>query len=140
MHATESDHATISTAPEHRSDYGHVPGEEFPRAVYGSVVAAFVFIVAASWVAFGSGADADLTLGFATVLTIVFFALPILVRYAAAARSSDKPAKLDEFLSSRVETATGWLTGPEAWLQILIIPLSLAFAAVAIGTVYLCVA
>ena len=140
MHATETDRAKITATPEHRSDYGHVPGEEFPRAVYGSVVAAFVFIVAASWVAFGGGGDADLTLGFATVLTIVFFALPILVRRTAAAHSNNKPTKLDEFLGSRVETATGSLTGSQAWLQILIIPLSLAFAALAIGTVFLCVA
>ena len=48
--------------------------------------------------------------------------------------------RLSAFLGSRVETATGSLTGAEAWLQILIIPLTLAFAAIAIGAVYVIVA
>jgi hypothetical protein len=117
-----------------------VPDAEFPKAVYLSVVAAFGFILVASWAAFGGGADADLSLGFATVLAVVFFALPIVMHKTAASRSADKPPALDEFLHSRVDTATGSLCGAEAWLQILIIPLAMAFAAVAIGAVYVVVA
>ena len=49
-------------------------------------------------------------------------------------------AALNGFLHSRVDTATGSLSGAEAWLQILIIPLVMAFAAVAIGAVYVVVA
>jgi hypothetical protein len=62
------------------------------------------------------------------------------VRKTAAAHGADKPKELEAFLYSHVETATGPLTGIEAWLQILIIPLVLAFAALAIGTVYIFVA
>jgi hypothetical protein len=126
--------------PGERSKYCHVPDAEFPKAVYLSVVAAFGFILLASWAAFGGGADADLSLGFATVLAVVFFALPIIMHRTAAARSADEPTALDDFLHSRVDTATCSLTGAEAWLQILIIPLVLAFAAVAIGAVYVIVA
>jgi hypothetical protein len=66
--------------------------------------------------------------------------LPILVRRTAASRSREKPTRGDDFLHSRVEIATGTLTGAQAWLQILVIPLALVFAAVAIGTAYLIVA
>jgi hypothetical protein len=104
------------------------------------VVAAFGFILLASWAAFGGGEDSDLALGFASVLTIVFFALPIIMRKTAAAHSDDKLTALPEFLRSPVEIATGTLTGAEAWLQVLIIPLALAFAAAAIGAVYVIVA
>jgi hypothetical protein len=122
------------------SAHGRLPGVEFPKAVYRSVVAAFGFILLASWAAFGGGEDSDLALGFASVLTIVFFALPIIMRKTAAAHSDDKLTALPEFLGSPVEIATGTLTGAEAWLQVLIIPLALAFAAAAIGAVYVIVA
>jgi hypothetical protein len=122
------------------SVHGRLPGAEFPKTVYRSVVGAFGFILLASWAAFGGGEDSDLALGFASVLTVVFFAIPIIMRKTAAAHSDDKLTALDEFLHSPVEIATGTLTGAEAWLQILIIPLALAFAAAAIGTVYVIVA
>lgn len=116
-----------------RSDYGSVPGTEFPVAVYVSVFAAFVWILVASWLAFANGDDADLALGFAAVLTIVFFALPVIVRLTAAAHSREPQGTRNDFLSSRVETATGSLTGASAWLQVLIIPVALALAATLIG-------
>ncbi len=118
---------------------GRLPGVEFPKAVYRSVVAAFGFILLASWAAFGGSEDSDLALSLASVLTIVFFALPIIMRKTAAAHSDDKLPALHEFLRSPVEIATGTLTGAEAWLQVLIIPLTLAFAAAAIGAVYVIV-
>jgi len=46
------------------------------------VVASFAAIVLISWFDFGGDADAELVLGFASVLTIVFFALPILTGLA----------------------------------------------------------
>jgi hypothetical protein len=46
-------------------------------------------------------------LAFASVLTIVFFTLPIILRLAAARRTDDRPKTLAAFLQSRVETATG---------------------------------
>ena len=139
-HAPYAPSLVPTSNPELRSAYGSLPGEEFPKAVYGSAVAAFVSVVVISWLAFGGSDDADLVLGFATVLTVVSFALPILVRRTAASRSREKPTRGDDFLHSRVEIATGTLTGAQAWLQILVIPLALAFAAVAIGTTYLIVA
>lgn len=136
----ETSHPSDARLSGGNPDGGRLPGAEFPRAVYRSVVAAFGCILLASWAAFAGGDDADLALAFATVLTVVFFALPIIMRMTAAARSTAKPAALEEFLRTRVEIATGTLTGAEAWLQVLIIPLVLAFAAIAIGAVYLAVA
>jgi hypothetical protein len=130
----------IGGAREVRSDYGSLPGGELPAAVYRSVIAAFGAIIVIAWFAFGGSADSDLALGFATVLTVVFFALPIIVRRTAAARSSESSISLDQFLRARVDTATGPLDGGQAWLQILIIPLALTFAAVVIGLAYVIVA
>ena len=141
-HARDSATGRVGVDARPGQDLGRdrVPGAEFPRAVYRSVVDAFGFILLASWVAFGGSDDSDLALTFATVLTVVFFALPIIIRRTGTARTSDKPTPLDEFLRSPVEIATGTLSGAEAWLQVSIIPLALAFAAIAIGAVYVIVA
>jgi hypothetical protein len=110
-----------------------VPGGEFPTFVYISVLAAFGWIMLASWLAFADNTDAVLALGIASVLALVFFALPIVMRHTAVAFSHRKPHSPREFLSAPFETATGPLSGASAWLQVLIIPLALALAATLFG-------
>jgi hypothetical protein len=128
-------------APVHSvADSSRVPGDEFPVVVYLSVVAAFAWILLTSWLAFGADTEADLGLAIASVLGIVFFVLPILMYRTATHRFHAHRQRLDDFLCSPVDTATGRLTGAQAWLQILVIPLVLAFAAIAIGAVRLLVA
>jgi len=122
-----------------RSSYGTVPGAELPAFVYVSVLAAFGWIMLASWLAFAHDTDAALALGIAVILTVVFFALPVVMRHAAIAFSRPKRQASREFLAAPVETATGSLSGASAWLQVLIIPLALALAATLIGGAYLLV-
>src|SRR6185295_9615116 len=93
--------------PESRPGYDGVPGSELPPAVYLSVFAAFAWIIVASWIAFGNGGDAELALGMAGVLTIVFFALPLLVWLTAKSHSPAPSNERGDFLGSSVETATG---------------------------------
>jgi hypothetical protein len=121
---------------EPRSSYGTIPGAEFPAFVYISVLAAFAWIMLASWLAFAADMDAALSLSFAVVLGIVLFALPIIIREVAVANTRTKHEATGDFLSAPVETATGPLRGSSAWLQVLIIPLSLALAATLIGAAF----
>ncbi len=128
---------------EPRSSYGALPGAEFPTFVYVSVLAAFAWIMIASWLAFAQDMDAALALGIAIVLGIVFFALPIIIRHAATAFTHAKPKAAGDlsgdFLTAPVDTATGPLPGASAWLQVLLIPLTLALAATLIGAAFLLV-
>jgi hypothetical protein len=124
---------------EPRSSYGTVPGAELPAFVYVSVLAAFGWIMLASWLAFAGDTDAALALGIAILLAVVFFALPIIMRHAATAFSRPKAQVPPDFLAAPVETATGPLSGASAWLQVLIIPLALALAATLIGAAYVLV-
>jgi hypothetical protein len=110
-----------------------VPGAELPPFVYLSVLAAFAWVMLASWLAFARDGDAALALAVAIVLGIVFFALPIVVHRVAVAHSSAGHERAHDFLSAPVETATGPLPGAGAWLQVLLIPLALALAATLIG-------
>lgn len=110
---------------------------EFPAVVYGSIFLAFIWVLVASWLLFGSGADVDLDLGIATVLFLMMLGLPIILGKMAAAHHRSSHDGLDHFLASGVEIATGRLTGAQAWVQVLLIPAALAFAATAIGIVKL---
>jgi predicted membrane-bound spermidine synthase len=118
-----------------RSSYGTRLGGEFPGIVYASVMIAFAWMLVASWLLFARSTESDLVLAMASILTIVMLGIPILMYRMAAARSRAPRTDADEFLHSEVETATGRLTGGQAWLQVLIIPLVVAFAATAIGIV-----
>ena len=131
--------APVDAGEARRSSYGLVPGAELPAFVYVSVLIAFAWVMLASWLAFAIDADADLALGIAMVLGIVFFALPIIIQRVAAAHSDRKRQAGRDFLSSPVETATGALPGATAWQQVLIIPLALALAATVIGATYVLV-
>jgi hypothetical protein len=124
---------------EPRSSFGTLPGAELPAFVYVSVLAAFGWIMLASWLAFAGDTDADLALGVAVVLAIVIFALPIVIHHTAVAFCRPKPQTPREFLAAPVETATGPLSGASAWLQVLLIPLALALAATLIGVAHVLV-
>jgi hypothetical protein len=121
---------------EHSSGYGSIPGAEFPVAVYRTIIVAFAWMLAAAWLAFGGTIGTDLDLTVASVLCLVFLALPIIM-YRTSCKSLQKaPLAPKHFLSSRVEVATGPLSGGEAWLQVILIPFALALAATVIGGVY----
>ena len=122
---------------ERRSNYELVPGDEFPATIYRSIVIAFAWMMVAAWLAFGGTSGTNLDLAVATVLFAVFLALPIIMHRTAANRVGHKPQLAGKrFWSSQVDIATGTLSGREAWLEVLMIPIALALAATLIGGVY----
>lgn len=129
---------THSSDETNLSKPDELPGGEFPRAVYRSVAAAFAWMILTAWIAFGSGREPDFTLAFASLIMIVGFALPLLIRVTArhhiAAEQEQEP--LRTFLSTDVDIATGWISGRDAWIEVAIIPVALALAATLIGLVY----
>jgi hypothetical protein len=124
-------------AQEVRSGYGVMPGSEFPTVVYLSVAAAFAWMLGAAWLAFGTNIGTDLDLTMVTVLGTVFLAIPAAMHHTAATRYSFAPKPMAGFLSSQVDTATGWMPAGQAWLEVMLIPAALALAATLIGGVYL---
>ncbi len=114
-----------------------LPGGELPRAVYRSVIAAFAWMILVSWITFGTNREADYTLALASVLMVVFLAIPVLIYVTASHHMKGPQETLDHFLSTPVETATGSMSGAQAWIEIAIIPVALALAATLIGLVYI---
>jgi hypothetical protein len=114
-----------------RSGYGSIPGAEFPGGMYLTMLLAYIWMLVAAWLAFGRSDESDLNLGVATVLSIVFVALPILIVRTATARSGRRTS------SDIVGTATGDLPMSQACVQMLLLPFVLALAATAFGLSYL---
>lgn len=127
------------------SDVNLAPGSEFPAVAYRSIALAFAGMLLAAWQSFGGDGETNFVLIVILALCIVTAAIPFIIRRLATGRSSPlraaaQPVELKRFLLSRVDTATGPLSGREALLQVLLIPLALAVAMTAIGLVYVWVA
>jgi hypothetical protein len=119
------------------ADVRAVPGSEFPRAVYTSIAAAFVWMLAAAWLAFGTNMGTDLDLAVIGVLFAVFLGIPVILTHVAKSWWRKRERSPGRFLSSQVDTATGDMPARQAWIEVLIIPGALALAATLIGAVYM---
>ena len=124
--AAEGDGSSISES---------VPGEEFPAAVYRTIVIAFAWMMLAAWLAFGGAAGTDLDLAIATVLCTVLLGIPFVLRRTAGHWLPRPPQVSKPFRKTRIAIATGTISGREAWLQVILIPVALAVAATLIGGV-----
>jgi hypothetical protein len=62
------------------------------------------------------------------LILAVLIVIPTLLHLVG--RGGNKDIPLDDFLDGRVETPSGPLSGRQAWFQIAMIPIALAFAAV----------
>jgi hypothetical protein len=133
---------TVSTprGSTEEENLGHLkvaPGSELHPTVYASLLAGIGIFVMASWLAFGLDGETDYLLMIVGFVFAAFAALPMLIssagRRTTRADSVRKPVTIDQFVNGRIETGSGLLSGGQAWLQIAIIPLSLALAAILIG-------
>jgi hypothetical protein len=129
----------LPTGERERQDTARLrlaPGVEMHPRVYATVLISTIVFILSSWFAFGKDGETDYVLLIVALIFGVFTALPILIylagRRSARAGGADEHETL-EFLDSRVETGSGPLTGRQAWVQIAIIPLCLALAAILIG-------
>lgn len=124
--------------PDSPSTYRSGFGEEFPKAVYLSILGGFSLMLASAWLAFGAEADTDLDLMVVTVLCAVFLLLPVIMYRSGSGRRELDVGKSDlkDFLATGIDTATGPLPARDAWLQVMLAPAALAIAALLIGTVY----
>jgi hypothetical protein len=114
-------------------------GQELPPSVYKSVVVAFAWILAVARMAFGYSTEAAWLATVAIIFGAIFFGIPMVLRRANRMRARAAKRNADNFMWSSVETATGRLPGWEAYLQIIIIPLSLAVAATILGLIWMSV-
>ena len=102
-------------------------------------LAAALWFLAMTWVSFARGRDVDWDLVVVTLFLAFFFGLFLLTASYAVKdpRWHLRDTSFREFLKRRVGTATGSMRGRDALIEIAIVPVSLAFAATAIGLVWI---
>jgi hypothetical protein len=113
-----------------------------PRFVYVSILAVSAWMLIAIWAAFGGREHTAFLLVIVTFFAVLFsvlFSFPAIVGRARQRKAREQEQGVDEFLATPVDTATERLSGAQAWIQILIVPVSLAIAATMFGIVYLIV-
>lgn len=99
----------------------------FMIVAYAALIGAFVLTI--------HGARADFAIVIAAFYLMMFFAIP--AAFLGAEGDRTRRPDLVQFLDRGIDTATGRIGGAEALVQMLIVPVLLAFAVFAMGITYL---
>lgn len=106
---------------------------DMPIAAGGFMIAAYAAIMLAFVVTI-HGARADFAIMIAAFYLAMFFGIPAV--FLGVEKEGRRRPTLAEFLDRGIDTATGRISGAGALVQMLIVPVLLAFAIVAMGITY----
>ena len=109
---------------------------DMPKAAGGLMIASYAALMVAFVVTI-HGARADFAMVIGAFYLTMFFAVPAI--FLGVEDDQVGRPRMQEFLDRGVETATGHLSGGGALVQMLIVPVLLAFAILAMGITYLLV-
>jgi hypothetical protein len=107
------------------------------HVVVETAMAAALWFIAVTWLAFAAGPEIDYLLVIVTLFFVMFFVL-FLLTASYSLHDPRWPAPdttFREFLKDKVGIGSGTMTGREVLIEIAILPVSLAFAATLIGLV-----
>lgn len=119
-------------------EYGHLDAHP---AILKIGLGASLWFLAAMWLAFSWTTEGGFAIAVATVFLIVSFTTVLLCTSYTQGdpRWHRRYVTLSRFLEGRVSIATGPVRGREVFIQILLIPVSLALAMTMIGIVWIAV-
>jgi hypothetical protein len=109
---------------------------DMPRAAGLLIIASYAMLMGAFAVTI-HGARADFAIVIGAFYLAMFFGVPAVI-LGVEGETIGRP-DLREFLDRGIDTATGRISGAGALVQMLIVPLFLAFAILAMGITYLLV-
>ena len=104
---------------------------DIPAAVGGMIVAAYAGLVAAFAIATVGSAQSIYAVTIAALFVVAFFTVPRI--FLAVEPKERKRSSFDRFMLDGIQTLTGHNSGSAALVQMLIVPVSLTFAALAMG-------
>jgi hypothetical protein len=116
------------------------PGRSVHPLVIRAAVVASVWFVIVMAISFSGTTEADyLFFGVTVAFSIIFFTLVLgLAAFAARrARGGGSAAPFGDFLHERVSINTGSVSGKEAMIQVLMLPVALAIGATIIGAIFI---
>lgn len=104
---------------------------EVPAAVGGMIVLAYAALIGAFAVATVGSAESLFAVTISALFAVAFFTVPRI--FLAVEPKAEKRSSFDRFMLDGIETLTGHNSGPAALVQMLIVPVLLTFAALAMG-------
>ena len=104
---------------------------EVPAAVGGMIAAAYAALIAALAVATVGSAQSVFAVTISALFLVAFFAVPRI--FLAVEPKARRRSSFDRFMLDGMQTMTGHNSGPAALVQMLIVPVLLTFAALAMG-------
>lgn len=113
-----------------------IPGQEFPSAVYLTIFGAFAWMLLVAWFAFAAPDGTNLDLMMVTVLGLMFFGIPLAIHHTTVRHTIEVPLTVRRFEAEPFQTYTGPMPAWQAWAEVALIPVALAFAATLFGAVY----
>ena len=104
---------------------------DVPAAVGGLIAASYAGLIVALAVATVGSAESIFVIVIAAPFVIAFFTVPRI--FFAVERNSGVRASFDDFLNKGMDTFTGHNSGKAALVQMLVVPVLLTFAILAMG-------
>ena len=104
---------------------------DVPAAVGGLIAASYAGLIVALAVATVGSAESIFVIVIAALFVIAFFTVPRI--FFAVERDSGVRASFDDFLNKGMDTFTGHNSGKAALVQMLVVPVLLTFAVLAMG-------
>ena len=120
----------ISQRPEFRATPA---AADVPAAVGGMIAASYAGLIAALAIATVSSAESIFVIVIAALFVVAFFTVPRI--FFAVERDSGARASFDDFLRKGINTFTGHNSGKAALVQMLIVPVMLTLAVLAMGII-----
>ena len=108
---------------------------DMPTAAGGLVIGAYASLMMAFALTMAVGGRASFAIVISAFYVAMFFAIPTIFLGAEGDRT--RRPTLAEFLDRGIDTASGRLSGAGALVQMLIVPVLLAFAILAMGITFL---
>jgi hypothetical protein len=119
-------------APETTEAFAPTPAApDVPAAVGGMIAASYAALIGAFFLATAGSAQTIYPITISALFVITFFTVPRIF-FAVEPRTARRTS-LDRFMRDGMETLTGHSTGPAALVQMLIVPVFLTCAALAMG-------
>jgi hypothetical protein len=117
-----------------RQDFRATPAApEVPAAVGGLLAASYAGLIVALAVATADSSESIFTIAIAALFVVIFFSVPRI--FFAVEPDSSPRTSFDAFLHEGMDTFTGHNSGRAALVQMLIVPLLLTLAILAMGII-----
>jgi hypothetical protein len=104
---------------------------DVPAAVGGMIAAAYAALIGAFAIATVGSAESIFAVTVSALFVVAFFTVPRI--FLAVEPTTRKRSSFDRFMLDGIDTLTGHNSGPAVLVQMLIVPVLLTFAALAMG-------